>query len=92
VIEFECHVTCAKPNNMRFYEDIATKHGWNSSFIEGDPLLGKQGFFYFTRHAASYDSLFTTMEVLCKALADVGTKVLRKKIEQVLYDTRKELV
>lgn len=83
---FECHITVARPDNQRRLEALAVEHGWKTSFIEGDPLLGKQGFFYFT----SYHTSLVEMKIRMHEFADLlPVPVLRKKIEEIVYDTKK---
>jgi hypothetical protein len=85
---YECHVTLRKPQDTRELESLALEKQWKTSFIVGDPLLGKEGFFYFTTHHVDYDQIFSKM----RSLADrLGTLVIREKIEHIVYDTKKRL-
>lgn len=93
---YECHVTIQLPEREQglkiaraYYEGLGRRHQWKTSYIVNDPLLGKGGYFYFTAHHVDYDTLFSKMEALAFGL---GTLVVRKKIEQIIYDTKRELV
>lgn len=93
---FEIHITCDLPDltglkdikTMFLYEELAIKHGWSTSMIDGDPLLGKGGRYYFTAHAEAEDLAYNRMESFAKILANNGIKIIRKKIEVIIYDTK----
>lgn len=89
--EYECHITCVKPETTYYLEQLAKERKWKTSYIVGDPLLGNEGFFYFTCHSNSYDKIFSKMELLYIKLIELfGSKlVIRKKIEKVVYDTKR---
>lgn len=83
---FECHITCERPNDTTALEALAAKYSWKTSYIVGDPLLGTGGFFYFT----AYDTDLVNMKLRMHEMADrISVRVLRKKIEQIVYDTKK---
>jgi len=89
---FECHITMLKdcPRVMRRFEEIAKILQWKTSSIEGDPFLGKDTFFYFTCYHTSLPEIQKKMDKLCIFLKDRGYKVIRKKIELVIYDTKEK--
>lgn len=82
---YECHITVEKPTDRTPFELLATEHGWKTSCIDGDPVLGKKAFFYFTAHAKSYDHIFQKMSELARILGE--KVVIRQKIEHIVYDT-----
>lgn len=86
---FECHVTVVKPtlSDLLMYNTIAKAHGWKTSAIEGDPVLGDQVWFYFTYHSQELATLKIKMDALC---ASLGPAVVRRKIEQIILDERME--
>lgn len=87
--KFEIHVTVNRPElslEVTELEDIAKRHGWKTSMIDGDPALGEKVFFYFTSYAPSMPLAFRKLEALAGIL---GEKVIRKKIEEIKYDWRK---
>jgi hypothetical protein len=89
----ECHITISKPENVDELDALAARFGWKTSFIHGDPLLGKAGYFYFTTHHVDYDKIFEKMEFLSGYLEGAFNIVpLRKKIEQIVYDTKTALI
>jgi hypothetical protein len=92
---YECHITVSKPTSLTslsVLKEIGLTYGWKTSSIDGDPLLGEQIFFYFTIHSKSYDDIFSKMEALSVHLHSLEFTVLRKKIEQIVYDTKRSLM
>jgi len=65
--------------------------GWSQSTIEGDIILGEGPKRYLTHHAsgsAPQVVLIDDMERIANDLRALGRKVLRTKVELVLYDRR----
>lgn len=89
---FECHITVALPNSMERFESLAKDFGWKTSVIEGDPLLGKYGFLYFTSYDADFDFMVKRMDQMADLIRERNGEVLRKKIEKIVYDTKKKLI
>lgn len=88
---YECHVTVERPVNQEtreLYERVGTEHGWKTSMIDGDPVLGKKVFFYFTKHGSSFGSIKNRMFNLEEILGD---RVVRSKIEHIVYDTKTKI-
>lgn len=88
---YECHITIDKPSTLQsihLCEELGHSYGWKTSFIDGDPVLGKKVFFYFTRHSATYESLFVRMRELADYLDLISIVVVRLKIEHIVYDTK----
>ena len=97
-VEFECHVTMKMKTGTAdqaldqvVWGQIAKNARWKTSHIVGDPLLGKDGFFYFTTHSNDYKDIFSRMGELCKLLEINRFSPCRKKIEQIVYDTKRSL-
>jgi hypothetical protein len=87
--DFECHITVDTHKvNAPILESIGESLGWKTSFIEGDPDLGKGSRFFFTKHYNALDLAYNGTERLNNALGDAMIIVARKKIEEVLLDTR----
>jgi hypothetical protein len=87
-LNFECHVTLVPsedPSWVKTIEGIAEEHKFKTSFIVGDPLLGKAKYFYLTAHDKTYNGLMGRMQAVVDSLP---TKPVRLKIEQILYDER----
>lgn len=90
---YECHITIKKPSkDIIKLEVLAKTHKWKTSYIDGDPLLGKKIYFYFTCHHEGYGKIFSKMNHLSGILEADGIKVLRKKIELIVFDTKKQLI
>lgn len=81
---FECHVTLM-PEHEKAVTPVAKKHGFKTSRIDGDPLLGDKVYFYCTASGLQYDSLLERMNSL---VADLPVPHLRRKIESVVLDIR----
>lgn len=65
--------------------------GWSQSTIDGDIILGEGPKRYLTHHApgtAPQSILIKDMERIADDLRASGRKVLRTKIELVVYDRR----
>lgn len=65
--------------------------GWSQSTIDGDIILGEGPKRYLTHHAAGTAPqalLIDDMERIADALRAIGRRVLRTKVELVLYDRR----
>lgn len=85
---FECHVTFM-PNSG---ETIVHNPGWIFSAINGDPVLGQGVKSYLTRQYSSrypLQHVINETEAVAEALRKSGlVKVLRTKVERVVYDSK----
>lgn len=88
---FECHITLEMPEEPDRLVLFMDGWGWKCSWIDGDPLLGEKRFFYLTRYNEKFEDLRAEMELTAKVISGAGYNVVRKKIEQIIYDTKKEL-
>lgn len=90
--DYECHITVEADESLtNFLEMEGRTTGWKTSFIAGDPDLGQGNRFFFTKHYSSLEDAKGGTERLARDLArneGVGLKVVRKKIEHVLMDSR----
>jgi hypothetical protein len=86
---FECHVTCKVPagDDLTKLTTLASKLGWKTSQITGDPLLGTDTFFYFTAHDNNKTTLATKMTLLSFKLNGLS---IREKIEEIVFDTKRK--
>ena len=93
---YECHVTVQpdeqcptrKTNIKRLVEQV----NWTFSSIDGDPDFGAGIKCYATFHfhkTTKQERIIEKMEALADQLKSHGHKVLRTKIELVVYDNRK---
>jgi hypothetical protein len=92
---YECHITVEKPDSelgLKNLENMAKLYQWKTSFIAADPLLGKDNYFYFTCHHTDYENISTKMEMFSSIIGKSEIKILRKKIELIVYDTKKQLL
>lgn len=87
ISSFECHITTTVADAGKA-EEIAKLHGWKTSEIKRDPLLGPASHFYLTAHAEDYHELYCKMRSTCKALDAAACTILREKIEGIIYDTK----
>lgn len=85
---FECHITFTKPKDVKPL--VIDK--WKFSSIDGDPVLGAGIKSYYTRqYPASFDvkEVVKDMDKLIPIInKEKNHKVLRTKVELVLYDNR----
>lgn len=93
-MNFECHITLSLPDEagQERLVEFMDGWGWKTSIFHGDPLLGEKSFFYLTRHNVNYDELFAEMELTAKVVSGMGFTVVRKKIEEIVYDTKRSLL
>lgn len=83
---YECHVTVRKPVDSSAYDNLASTLKWKTSSIDRDPVLGDDVFFYFTSYGSTLDSIKLRMERLS---SELGEAVIRKKIELIVFDTKR---
>lgn len=89
--KYESHITLIKPENDDEFNklvDIAEKIGMKSSWITGDPILGPGKYFYISGYSDNFDILYTKVKEASQKLVDAQFKVIREKIEQIMYDTK----
>lgn len=87
---YECHITLTPDSGLKvFVEGL----GWKFSQIFGDIILGDDEIFaYATTH---YNEKLGEQEVIAEMnhaasmMEKRGFKVLRQKVELVVYDTKK---
>ena len=86
---YECHITMdGAPSILEQYVNAI---GWKFSAIDGDPDLGSGVKCYATMHfnaRKDFEEIKGKLVRDAAALSAVGVKVLRRKIEMVLYDNR----
>jgi hypothetical protein len=88
---FESHITLpvTADSPIDKWKEIATKLGWKTSAIDGDPLLGNKVFFYLTKHDTNFDILkFDTFACATLVEAETGVVAVRMKIEKIVFDTK----
>jgi hypothetical protein len=87
---YECHITME--GDRDFIEKAVENVVWTFSCIDGDPDLGPGVKCYATRqyNCLRYElqDVIDWMESTAETLSQFGCKVLRKKVEKVLYDVR----
>jgi hypothetical protein len=84
---FECHVTVNEPADRAFVmRDLLAATLWSFSMIDGDPFLGKGTKMYATHHFKTREVAERAVEAMVKLLREADLKVVRAKIEEVIYD------
>lgn len=86
-MSYECHITVTVAD-AKAATVIADCMGWKTSEIKRDPTLGDGSHFYLTAHSPDMPRLRGKMEETSLKLAEAGCKVLREKIEHIVYDTK----
>lgn len=89
---YECHITIQSTHVERVREAVQ-REKWKFSVIDGDPTLGDGVKCYATMH---YNARLPEEEVL-RRLHEVADRlapyrVIRRKIERVIYDDRSSTV
>lgn len=90
---YECHITIEQlPNQSREHVRQAVERtGWKFSAIDGDPVLGNKVLCYATRHFANQmapGDVSQRMNIVAEDLSTNQLKVVRQKVELVVYDTK----
>jgi hypothetical protein len=94
---YEAHITMKLPTSTpqglaslrEQWKTLAREHGWKTSAIDGDPVMGDEVFFYFTSYGDNADRLLERMTEMGRTVASAtGCIALRMKIEHVIYDTK----
>jgi hypothetical protein len=89
VKDYECHITVeASTGHLEFLTRFGENNGWKTSFINGDPDFGKGNRFFFTNHFGRLDIAIAKTELLARSLEGQDIVVSRKKIEEVIMDTK----
>lgn len=92
---FEAHVTMEAPPSEAPRVAAAVKAiGWRFSAINGDPILGDGVKMYATTHWNERIGIEVAVRRLHQAAGMLGAqhKVVRRKVELVLYDDRSSAV
>ena len=73
-------------------EQLVKASGWFFSKIDNDPLLGTGTKCYATKHfpiTMHLDNIILTTKLVASKYASFdGCKVIRRKIEKIVYDTK----
>lgn len=86
---FECHIT-TRVGDAQAAEEVAKWLHWKTSEIKRDPVLGDDSHFYLTTHGTTFNDIENRMWTAAKMLQWRGVEYLRLKIEQIVFDSRKE--
>lgn len=94
---YECHVTmeCPSEGDRRVAKAATEEAGWKFSVISGDIVLGNGHKAYATRHYNARlpeDRVMAMLLGTAKALELRGIKVVRRKVERVIFDDRSSKV
>lgn len=88
---YECHVTIESANRYMTEMKVLSV-GWTFSAIDGDPILGEGVKCYATKHFNStknnVEEVIAFVDFAAASIHDSVSKVVRRKVELVLYDNR----
>ena len=87
MMKYECHLTL-RPEYRSKAEPIAANHGFTTSAIVGDEIMGSERLIYCTARAETFEAMSDKMNALTLALTSVDVKVIRRKIEHIVFDER----
>lgn len=91
---YECHITFKRDDAAKIKEALETCFEpaflpWKYSQIDGDPVLGREVFFYLTTHGNDIERILTKMHGTVALLrSDYGVQAVREKIELIIHDKR----
>jgi hypothetical protein len=92
--DYECHVTIKLPKEQPTWFIAGIRERvealqWSFSCIQGDPELGDSTFAYATNHYPDADIAIRMCDAVAKVLVGLGMEVVRRKVEHVIYDSRR---
>ena len=88
---YECHITLEPPADAglrKTADDLAKLRGFKTSVLKGDEVMGDDALLYCTSHDRDVLRMHERMNQLADDLASAGLRVLRRKIEHVIFDVR----
>lgn len=86
-MKFEIHLTF-------YFKDawgvvaIGRQFHWKYSVFEGDPILGKDKYFYLTKYADSKEKALEYIAAIKVELETQCFPLIREKIEEIVHDIR----
>lgn len=89
---YECHITL-ELTNIAYIEELIESMGWKFSKIDGDPVLGEGVKCYATAHfnaSKNVSEVIEEMSHVAGSLHVCGYKVIRQKVELIVYDTKRK--
>lgn len=86
-MKFEAHITVTLKDAVRAQEK-ADLFKWKTSQIARDIILGEDTYFYLTAHSEDLPSILEDMKFVAKCLESEGVKIVRQKIEAIIFDTK----
>lgn len=85
---YEVHITVDLKHNKEA-QQVADKHGWKTSEIARDIILGQKSYFYLTQHFREKDKAFEELASTVYSLTvNFKIPVIRQKIELIIFDTK----
>lgn len=91
--KFEAHITVTRDQGQdaikvaRHYVSWGGAE-WKASNFDADPIMGDKPYSYLTSYYEDEDVLLLRVRRMEKLLKNNGIKVLRSKIERIIYDTK----
>jgi hypothetical protein len=85
---YEIHIT-VNQKDREGVQACAEKHGWKTSEIARDIILGNNTYFYLTCHCKTKAEAFEKLgEASYYLIVNYQIAIVRQKIELIIYDTK----
>lgn len=69
-------------------ELIGKDRKWKPSVFKGDPILGKDSYFYLTKYTNTLEKAFDEIARVKVRLDNAKIPLIREKIEDIVHDIR----
>jgi len=84
---YEIHIT-VHASDLHKLKTLANVENWTTSCIDGDDALPHDTYGYLTTHRTNLQLAILDMQKMAGMVRGMDIKVLREKIEHVIFDRR----
>lgn len=88
---YEVHITMSEVPDTLSLKSLLLTYFWHYAKIDGDPQLGDRVYHYATViYTGGWEILEVRdrMEAMAIRLKEIGCKIVRKKIQHIVFDSR----